>query len=74
MNGEEFSDILSQISDQNKTTRKRGLEKILKLLEKDVEFSEDQRDEMMRVFERSERSFCSRVSSCDLGDEHREML
>lgn len=51
MNEEDFSDILSQISDQNKSTRKRGLEKVSKLLEKEhVEFTEDQRDEMIRLF------------------------
>ena len=51
MNEEEFSDILSQISDQNKSTRKRGLEKVSKLLEKEhVEFTEDQKDEMIRLF------------------------
>ena len=54
MDEEEFADVLSQITEQNKTLRKRGFEKVLKLVEKeDQAFSEDQREELMRIILRS---------------------
>ena len=54
MNEEEFSDLQSQIAGQNKTSRKRGFEKVLKHVEtEDLEFSEDQREELMRIILRS---------------------
>ena len=54
MDEEEFSDLLSQIAGQNKTSRKRGFEKVLKHVETEhLEFSEDQREELMRIILRS---------------------
>ena len=54
MDEEEFSDLFTQITGENKTSRKRGFEKVLKLVEKkDLEFSEAQREELMRIILRS---------------------
>ena len=54
MDGEEFRDLFSQITGENKTSRKRGFEKVMKLVEKeDLEFSDDQREELMTIILRS---------------------
>ena len=54
MDEEEFSDLFTQITGENKTSRKRGFEKVLKLVEKkDLDFSEAQREELMRIILRS---------------------
>ena len=54
MDEEEFSDLLSQITGENKSSRKRGFEKVLKIVEKeDLEFSDEQREELMRIILRS---------------------
>ena len=54
MDEEEFSDLFSQITGENKTSRKRGFDKVLKLVEKeDLKISEAQREELMRIILRS---------------------
>ena len=54
MDEEEFSDLFSQITGENKTSRKRGFDKVLKLVEKeDLKISEAQREELIRIILRS---------------------